>query len=66
MFINFTPAGLDGNLAEIPTRSNIVSFIFSSNSELVATKKMNHFSLLNEVEDTATFAGWHNKLQKLC
>lgn len=65
MFINFTPVGPKGNLAEVPSFSNLPSLAFSPNSKLIASKKMNHFSLGNVVDDVESFVSWHNKVQKL-
>lgn len=65
MFINFTPVGPKGNLAEVPSFSNLPSLIFSANSKLIASKKMNHFSLAQAVDDVESFVSWHNKIQKL-
>jgi len=65
MFINFTLVGPKGDLVERPIFGNPPSLIFSSNSELIARKRMNHFSLLDSVDDPAIYISWHNKMQKM-
>lgn len=65
MFINFTVAGRDGELVEGIDLSEPLTLAFTPNSGLIASKKMNHISLINVVKDASNFAEWHNKMQKL-
>lgn len=65
MFINFTPVGAKGNLVEIPSLNDPTTLIFAKNSDLIAHRQMNHFSLISPVDDPGTFISWHNKMQGL-
>ena len=65
MFINFTPVGAEGELVERPDLSDPMTLVFSMNSELLASKKMNHFSLLAVVDEPSVYIDWHNKMQLL-
>jgi len=65
MFINFTPVGAKGNLVEMPNPSNPEGLVFAMNSDLIAHRNMNHFSLIAPVNDPEMFISWHNKMQGL-
>ena len=65
MFINFTPVGANGNLVELPNFADVSTLVFALNSDLIAHRQMNHFSLFVPVNDPEKFISWHNKMQKL-
>lgn len=65
MFIDFTPVGTNGHLANIPRINQFESLVFPLNAESVVGRKMNSFSILSTIEDPAAFARWHNAMQKM-
>lgn len=65
MFINFTVMGKNGKLSNIPNPAMPESLLFLPNAELVASKLMNHVSLIQPIDNPAEFASWQNAMQKL-
>jgi beta-glucosidase len=63
MFITMIAVGEDGDLAERPTPSDLMTVISPSNSTMVAAKKMNHFNVVF-MHGAANMAKWQNKLQQ--
>ena len=62
MFINMTDFNSDGSLFEKPKLNDLISFFLETNSTLVASKKMNHFNLINSYSADA-MAKWNNNIQ---
>ena len=64
MFIS--PIGIkeDGNIAEKPYLSNMLSFVVPGTSNMLFSKKMNHFNLGGNVGKKQN-AEWYNRLQKM-
>lgn len=68
MFITMIATGQDGDLAERPVFSDpmtlMMTTMFPSNSEFVASKLMNHFNVL-AIPRPRNMATWSNNIQKL-
>jgi len=64
MFITMIGMGKNGNLLEKPTLSDPFSFALPPTSEMVLTKRMNHFNIYTSM-DPRSMAVWYNRLQKL-
>src|SRR5260221_3817100 len=64
MFINVIKTHSKGELAESPEFGDLNSFGLPSNSELIVSKKMNHFNLL-QTPPTQELATWQNNIQKI-
>lgn len=64
MFITMIGMGKKGNLLEKPTFSDPFSFTLPPTSEMVLTKRMNHFNIYTPM-DPRSMAVWYNRLQKL-
>lgn len=64
LFIHIMILGKDGELSEIPTISNLFSFLLESTSAQVARKLMNHFNIL-QATSAEDMIKWNNKLQKM-
>ena len=63
MFFGIINVGSSGELSETPSLTSPLSFLALPNSELLVTKKMNHFNLL-QTPSTRALASWQNNLQK--
>ena len=63
MFITMIAMNPSGELSEVPTFKDPMTFAFESNSEMVARKKMNHFNSIQSPPSAEIMLDWHNKLQ---
>jgi len=64
MFITMIVMNGDGSLMERPVPSNLLSFMFKINSEMVARLKMNHFNTIQDLP-AEVMARWNNNIQKM-
>ena len=64
MFINMTGINKNGSLFEKPKLNEPISFFLETNSDLVASKNMNHFNLI-DAYDPESFVKWNNNIQQL-
>ena len=64
LFITMTIMGENGELSEIPTFSNMFSFLLPSTSSMVAKKLMNHFNIL-QATSAEDMIKWYNSIQMM-
>lgn len=64
LFMDMIAVGKDGELLELPHFGDPISLLNPINSEMVVTRKMNHFNVL-EIWSPEVMATWANKLQRL-
>lgn len=64
MFITISGMNPNGELNEIPSFKEPISFAFESSSSMIAKKKMNHFNIMQS-ESAEALMNWNNNVQKL-
>lgn len=64
MFIPPVSMNKDGSVSEKPSLSDLFSLLSGGTSEMLFTKKLNHFNIFTGIS-TREMATWYNNLQKL-
>jgi beta-glucosidase len=64
MFIPPISMNKDGSISEKPSLSDLFSLLCGGSSDMIFTRKMNHFNIFTGIS-TREMASWYNNLQKL-
>ncbi|MEH0152782.1 glycoside hydrolase family 3 N-terminal domain-containing protein [Limibacter armeniacum] len=64
IFINRIALGENGEVSEVPSFSNPLSFLMEKASEQIARKQINHFNIM-KVGSAEDLLKWHNNLQNM-
>ncbi len=65
LFIDIIAMGPEGELNEVPSFKDPITFAFDANSTFVVQNKMSHFNIVQAPEDPKVMVRWNNNIQEM-